>query len=180
MFWKFFFDIFSQCSHRFCCNTDIHTLLFHHSSSALRQYSNFYFLKPILKLFAMSHQYGENTSKTGWENSKKTYGWKTKVAWESHCIVETISTFVLNYIWFKFQLLTSRPWNFLCNHWCTWVYSLTIGPGGAGVKNPPSNSGSTETWVQSLGWEDNLEKEMAPHSSILAWKIPWMEEPGGL
>ena len=37
-----------------------------------------------------------------------------------------------------------------------------------------------ETWVQSPGWEDLLEKEMATHSSILAWKIPWMEEPGGL
>ena len=37
-----------------------------------------------------------------------------------------------------------------------------------------------ETWVQSLGQEDPLEKEMATHSSILAWKIPWMEEPGGL
>ena len=37
-----------------------------------------------------------------------------------------------------------------------------------------------ETWVQSLGWEDPLEKEMAPHSSILAWRIPWTEEPGGL
>ena len=37
-----------------------------------------------------------------------------------------------------------------------------------------------ETWVQSLGWEDPLEKEMATHSSILAWKIPWIEEPGGL
>ena len=37
-----------------------------------------------------------------------------------------------------------------------------------------------ETQVQSLGWEDALEKEMAPHSSILAWKIPWTEEPGGL
>ena len=36
-----------------------------------------------------------------------------------------------------------------------------------------------ETWVQSLGWEDPLEKEMATHSSILAWGIPWMEEPGG-
>ena len=33
-----------------------------------------------------------------------------------------------------------------------------------------------ETWVQSLGWEDPLEKEMATHSSTLAWKIPWMEE----
>ena len=37
-----------------------------------------------------------------------------------------------------------------------------------------------ETQVQSLGREDLLEKEMAPHSSILAWKIPWTEEPGGL
>ena len=34
-----------------------------------------------------------------------------------------------------------------------------------------------ETWVQSLGWEDPLEKEMATHSSILAWRIPWVEEP---
>ena len=37
-----------------------------------------------------------------------------------------------------------------------------------------------ETWVRSLGQEDLLEKEMATHSSILAWKIPWTEEPGGL
>ena len=37
-----------------------------------------------------------------------------------------------------------------------------------------------ETWVPSLGWEDPLEKEMATHSTILAWKIPWMEEPGRL
>ena len=36
-----------------------------------------------------------------------------------------------------------------------------------------------ETWVRSLGQEDPLEKEMANHSSILAWKIPWTEEPGG-
>ena len=37
-----------------------------------------------------------------------------------------------------------------------------------------------ETWVRSLGWEDLLEKETAPHSSTLAWKIPWTEEPGRL
>ena len=37
-----------------------------------------------------------------------------------------------------------------------------------------------ETWVRSLGWEHLLEKEMATHSSTLAWKIPWMEEPGRL
>ena len=37
-----------------------------------------------------------------------------------------------------------------------------------------------ETWVRSLGWEDSLEKGKATHSSILAWRIPWTEEPGGL
>ena len=37
-----------------------------------------------------------------------------------------------------------------------------------------------ETQIPSLGWEDPLEKEMATHSSILAWEVPWTEEPGGL
>ena len=45
------------------------------------------------------------------------------------------------------------------------------------VKRPP---GMPETQVQSLGWEDPLEKEVAAHSSTLAWKIPWTEEPGRL
>ena len=45
------------------------------------------------------------------------------------------------------------------------------------VKNPPAVQ---ETWVRSLGWEDPLEKGMATHSSILAWRIPWTEEPGML
>ena len=41
-------------------------------------------------------------------------------------------------------------------------------------------SAMQEIWVRTLGWEGPLEKEMATHSNILAWKIPWMEEPGGL
>ena len=45
------------------------------------------------------------------------------------------------------------------------------------VKNLPEMQ---EIRVQSLGWEDPLEKEMVTHSSILAWRIPWTEEPGGL
>ena len=45
------------------------------------------------------------------------------------------------------------------------------------VRNLPAMQ---ETQVQSLGWEDPLEKEMATHSSILAWRIPWTEEPGRL
>ena len=50
-------------------------------------------------------------------------------------------------------------------------------PGGSVVKNPPVMQ---KMWVRSLGQEDPLEKEMASHSSILAWEIPWTEEPGGL
>ena len=45
------------------------------------------------------------------------------------------------------------------------------------VKNLPAMRG---TQVRSLGWEDSLENRMATHSSILAWRIPWTEEPGGL
>ena len=45
------------------------------------------------------------------------------------------------------------------------------------IKNLPEVQ---ETWVQSLRWEDPLEKGMATHSSTLAWRIPWTEEPGGL
>ena len=45
------------------------------------------------------------------------------------------------------------------------------------VKNLPAMQ---ETWIRSLGWEDPLEKEMDTHSSILAYRIPWAEEPGGL
>ena len=48
------------------------------------------------------------------------------------------------------------------------------------VKNPPAMQETPEMWVQSLGWEDPLEKEMATYSSILACEIPWIEEPGGL
>ena len=54
-------------------------------------------------------------------------------------------------------------------HWASLVAQL--------VKNLPVVQ---KTLVQSLGWEDPLEKEMATHSSILAWKISWREEPGGL
>ena len=62
------------------------------------------------------------------------------------------------------------------------VIVIIWGGGGASlvaqtVKHMPTMQ---ETRVQSLGWEDPLEKEMAPHSSVLAWKIPWTEEPGRL
>ena len=50
--------------------------------------------------------------------------------------------------------------------------------GGSVVKNPPTVKELQETQLQSLGQEDPLEAEMATHSSILAWEIPWTEEPG--
>ena len=48
------------------------------------------------------------------------------------------------------------------------------------VKNPPANAGGIRDASRSLGREDPLEEGMATHSSILAWRIPWTEEPGGL
>ena len=60
---------------------------------------------------------------------------------------------------------------FVCLTMYEWV------PGGLVVKNPPAKQ---ETQVWSLGWEDPMENETATHSSILAWGIPWTEEPGGL
>ena len=50
-------------------------------------------------------------------------------------------------------------------------------PGGSDSK---ASTAVLETWLQSLGWEDHLEKGMATHSSVLAWRTPWTEEPGGL
>ena len=60
-------------------------------------------------------------------------------------------------------------------HFLSWYYGASLV--AQTVKRLPT---MRETWVQSLGREDPLEKEMATHSSILAWKIPWTEEPGGL
>ena len=53
-------------------------------------------------------------------------------------------------------------------------------PGGSVVKNPPAMQELQQTWVRSLAREDPLEEGMATHSSVLAWKNPWTEEPSGL
>ena len=53
-------------------------------------------------------------------------------------------------------------------------------PAVSGVKKPPASTGDAEPWVQSLDQEDPLEKKVATHSSILAWEIPWTEDPGRL
>ena len=53
-------------------------------------------------------------------------------------------------------------------------------PGGSVVKNLPVSAGDTGDMGSILAWEDPLEKEMATYSRVLAWEIPWTEEPGGL
>ena len=64
------------------------------------------------------------------------------------------------------------------NAWNLWFSKLLVGFLVAQmVKNSPA---SWDTWVWSLGWEDRLEEGMAAHFSVLAWEIPWREEPGGL
>ena len=64
-----------------------------------------------------------------------------------------------------------------CELWKS-IREIILGfPGGSVVKNLPAIQ---ETWVRSLGQEDPLEEEMASHSSILAWRMPRTEEPGGL
>ena len=62
------------------------------------------------------------------------------------------------------------------NTWFSWGEGF---PGGSVVEDPPIQE-TEETRVWSLGWENPLEEDMATHSSILAWEIPWTEEPGGL
>ena len=62
------------------------------------------------------------------------------------------------------------------NNWTELKYRIGL-PRWLSGKNLPAKQ---ETWVQSFGWEDPLEKEMATISTILAWEIPWTEEPGGL
>ena len=71
----------------------------------------------------------------------------------------------------------------VCVHTCVYIYLYTHTPTYGAflmaqlVKNLPAMQ---ETWVQPLGREDPVEKEMATHSSILPWEIPWTEEPGRL
>ena len=78
-------------------------------------------------------------------------------------------------------------WNWGDTTWSLWIKQAErwqgIGPGfpgGSVVKNPPAMQEPQETCVQSLGQEGPLDKAMATHSSILLWRIPWREEPGGL
>ena len=87
------------------------------------------------------------------------------------------------------ELLTLCCLGLLSCYTCTSVLSRESGaavrikkgfPGGTKVENLPAMQETQEAWVQSLGLEDPLEKEMAACSSLLGWEIPWTEEPGRL
>ena len=64
--------------------------------------------------------------------------------------------------------------------WLTHMQPVADFPDGLVVKTLPAVQETQETRVRTLGWEDSLEKRMATYSSILAWRIPWAGEPGGL
>ena len=80
----------------------------------------------------------------------------------------------------KAQFFSAQPSLWSNSLICTWLLEklqLSVFPVAQTVKNLPATQ---KTWIQSLDLEDPLEKEMAIYSSILAWRIPWTEEPGGL
>ena len=80
-------------------------------------------------------------------------------------------------IHWQFLRAVSRSAGYSWGFWVVIVYSGGF-PSGSVVENPPAVQEIPETWVRSLGREDPLEKEMTTHSSVLAWGIPWTEEPG--
>ena len=81
-------------------------------------------------------------------------------------------------LWTLITLLSALSVMSFPNMW-TLIYTTSVFPDGSAGKESACNAGDAETQVQSLGWKDPLEEEMATHSSILAWEIPCAEEPGG-
>ena len=121
---------------------------------------------PLVNL--QDHQNLSSTTATGSEDFERTNKGSWSVAGSSHYTIP---------IRFHGKCV---PWT--CAPLSSCLYKLLISFCQASlvaqmVKNPPAMQ---ETWVQSLGWEDPLEKGTATHSSILAWRIPWTEEPGRL
>ena len=74
-------------------------------------------------------------------------------------------------LWFEFRF----EWTYV-SHITSFLLYIAV-PGGSTVKNLPT---MWKNWVRCLGWEDSLEEGMATHSTTVAWRIPWTEEPGGL
>ena len=81
-------------------------------------------------------------------------------------------------IFFFFKVILLGQNHLLLWSWFAFPWGF---PDGTSGKNLPANVGNIrDPWVWSLGWEDPMNEGMATHSSILAWRIPWIEEPGGI
>ena len=83
----------------------------------------------------------------------------------------------------QIECVHSLPWRWalkVSNKILMWNILFRASLVAQGKKNPPAVQESQEMWIWSLGQEDPLEEGMATHSSILTWRIPWMEEPGWL
>ena len=95
-------------------------------------------------------------------------------------VLTPVAPSILLYILYGPQVV-GTPQRALLMSWvnCPWFHKGRASQVALVVKNPPANAGDPRD-VRSLGWEDPLEEGIAIHSSILAWRIPWTEEPGGL
>ena len=125
-----------------------------------------------------SHFLNEETVEDSWRNdpANKWPWWPSKGLSQSQTSAAGFKTSLFQHSVASTAYLTSLCLGFLTsgNHRIKVLGASLV---AQMVKNLPSMQ---ETWVQSLGQEDPLEKEMVHHSSILAWRIPWTEEPGGL
>ena len=100
----------------------------------------------------------------------------------AHLLVISLSLMALNSTlcwWFYLQFRDGRDHGNVLRRY-SWLFDIPLRFLLLILAQMVKNLQMWETWVQSLSWEDPLEKRMATHSSILAWKIPWAEEPGGL
>ena len=145
------------------------SLLQHHSSKAsVLRCSAFFMIQP-------SHLY---------MTTRKTIAltlW-TFVSKVMSLLFNTLSRFVIAFLPRSKHLLASQPWTIPSprRHLAVSGAFLVITTGSQVVQMVKCLPAMWVTWVRSLRQEDPLEKEMTTHSSILAWKIPWMEEPGRL
>ena len=80
----------------------------------------------------------------------------------------------------QFNLISLRIYSERIGSFCVYICTLTCFPGSIVEKNPPSNARDIGDTVRSLDRKDPLEEKKAAHSSMLAWRIPWTEEPGGV
>ena len=111
-----------------------------------------------------------------WSNTFLSIYTPIYIDYKLHVDVEEVSTpfplhFMKDFVPMSFSPMTLVL--ALAHPYINWASEVVLV-----VKNLPANAGDRETWVQSLGQEDPLEEGVATHSSILAWRIPWTEEPG--